>query len=270
MGAYYVIGTDPEFVLVSKRNGKIRTPHDIVGEPDPHGRRSMPQGIGVDGDRPTASIEFRPGVSSSGEDLVNRIGDFIGMFRDHYNPPGIGLKAGAWAAPEPLGGHIHLGWDDSGTWGSALYNDKLWQVGEVIRGWQAKSDYLIPYLFSSKEVLARTKYANEHGLDYALKMSTRPQGGLQAAMTENHIEFRYPPSWLTTPEAAYCFLGGAEVIAKAVFNNPVGTRWDWPRFVEQMYSDPGLSPEHCAPLPGAFEVAKQYITVPDFGEHWSE
>jgi hypothetical protein len=261
-------GADPEFVAVALKTGKIVRPHNVINDPDPHGREGMATAIGVDGARETSSIELRPGISESGEDLVNRMADLIQQLVKHWKPKSIGYRAGAWVAPEPLGGHIHLGWNNVGVFGTRAYNNRSWQVTEVLSGWQVMNNQLVRALFVDAEVQERMRYATRNRLDYGMPLATRPQGGIPAAMLENHIEFRCPPSWLHTPEAAYCFLGGAEMIAKEVFVGKIGQEWDWDSYVRRMFSDPGCSPPNSPPLSEAYRVAQKYVNVPDFSITW--
>jgi hypothetical protein len=103
----YVLGTDPEFVAVYRKTGKIRPAKHIISDDN------KINAVGLDGQRTTASIELRPGISHSGEVLVDRMAYLLGRLRDHYHPPAIAYRSGAWVAPEPLGGHIHISWSNA-------------------------------------------------------------------------------------------------------------------------------------------------------------
>lgn len=270
MGKDFKLGTDPEAVLVVAKTGKIRRPHDIIEDRDPHSdqRPLGANAIGVDGNRETSSIELRPGVSSSGEDLVNRLADLIGLLASHYRPKGIVYRAGAYVDPEPLGGHIHLSWPETKPW-TQSYSTTIWRVLETIAGWTEMANYLAPKLFPTAELDARILWARNNHRDFAGPASVRP-ATLDAAMQKSHIEYRYPPSWLMTPEAAYCFLGGAEQIATETFHNiGVGERIDWPKYVARMFADPGAAPEHGGNLVDALRVASKYSTAVNFVENWT-
>jgi hypothetical protein len=263
-----VLGTDPESVFWLKPRKQIRNPHDVLSDPmrAPHERLAA---IGVDGDRPTSSIEFRPGMSLSGEELVNRIADLVEILRGHYHPKHIAYRAGAWVNPEPLGGHIHLGWSKQLTPYSAEYNDWLWRLAEIVAAWQAQADYVVPKLFREEDLTNRTNYAIQNRRDFATRFAMRPEGGWSAVMNDKHFEFRFWPSWMNTPEAAYVVLGGAEVLVREIVSMQPGRRTDWPKFVERMYTDGGINPPAGPSLAAAFGVALKHNDVEDFAETWT-
>ena len=265
-------GTDPEVAIVLAKTGAIRSPHDIVVDPA-NSRNERFGAVGVDGNRPTSPIELRPGVSASGEELVNRLADLFGMVVKHYHPRGIRYRAGAYiqnpgGQSEPLGFHIHLGWRDPASPGTYEYNLNVFRVMEVISGWQAMADYLVPRLFLAEEVAARIDYAKRGNHDFALPLTFRPKEGLSRAISDRHIEFRFLPSCMQTPEAAYCALGGAEIIAKEVFGVDGMKKRDWPAFVAKMYTDAGVSPVGSPPVSEALDLAVRYVDVPDIANTW--
>lgn len=263
----FELGTDPEALLVIRKSARIRSPMGIIHDPDPHDERGRATAIGRDGDRDTSSFELRPGRSQSGLELVNRMGDLLTRLHKHYHPNGIAYKAGAYWAPEPLGGHIHWSWQQTGPILGDKYANRLWQVVEAIKGFSAMSDHLIPYLFDAAQVKERANYAMNHRRDFGSSTSTRPTG-LEAAMREAHIEYRYPPSWLDCPEAAYCFLGGAEFIVRDVMTAQIGKSRDWKKFVAEMYSDQAIAPPGSPSLAEAFNVAKRFVAQDDFVTNW--
>jgi hypothetical protein len=264
-----VIGTDPEFVMVSRRTRRIIAPHGVIHDPDPHNNRGQAAAIGVDGNRATSSIELRPGISDSGEELVNRMSDLMRSLRNHYHPPSVAYVAGAWVEPEPLGGHIHLGFP-AVEWGDPRYGETVWRVYETIQGWKEMTEALNRNLFDDASLRARVRWARDQGRDFADSMSIRPHR-LEEALVDGHVEYRYPPSWMMTPEAAYCYLGGAEVIMKHAFNMQHGVKVDWEEFVSRMFKDDGLRPESGLSLADAYKVAIKYTdTQQDIMDHWTE
>jgi hypothetical protein len=263
----FVLGTDPEIAAILKKTKRIRTVKDVLVDTDPHSKKS-PLGanaIGVDGDRDTASIEFRPGISTSGEDLVNRLATLVGKLRSHWHPPGIAYVSGPWVDPEPLGGHGHFSWpvvkaDD--------YSDQAWRVLELLRGLRIHAEYLVPKLFDPTLLKLRVDYAVGNNRDFASPGAYRP-GTLEKVMLENHLEYRYPPSWMMTPEAAFCFLGGWELIGRKIFQDcSPGARVDWQKFVEQMFEGGGIAPPNSMNLRDAFAVAVKHKTPEDFSDNW--
>jgi len=263
-----VLGTDPEFVLVNSNTGMIRDPHAIIEDPDPHNRGGMAAGIGVDGDRATSSVELRPGISDSAEELVSRMAELLAQLYSHYHPPIIHYRAGAFVHPEPLGAHIHFGWDTTYSLYTQKYNDVQWKVIEIMAGIRAFSLKVTPELFNTTELQARAKYAINHNSDFSNPDSYRPRGGLMAVMNEKHLEYRHPPSWLNCPESAYVYLAAAESIAKEVWNTPVGTQRNWDKISLQMLQDEARSPKGPISIPKAFSVAKRYVQVPNFITNW--
>ena len=266
MAEDFKLGTDPECVAVIKRTGRIRNPNEIIEEPDSAHHEGRTGAIGVDGSRPTSSIEFRPGTGRSGEDLVNRLGDLIVQLRAHYHPRGIAYKSGAWVDPEPLGGHIHYSWGEDKR---LTFSDQLWHMAEVIEGLSAQSGFLTPHLFNGEELKKRQRYAEAHNRkDFGYPRSIRPVS-MEEGVENRHFEYRCPPSWLNCPETAYCYLGGAELIVREVRSKNVGTPTDWPRFVDAMYKE-GLRPPGGPPLSDAFRIAVRHKKPDDFTDNWVE
>lgn len=276
----FFLGADPEFVMVSAKTGRIRSPHDIVL--DPRDRHELGSAIGTDGLRQTSSLELRPGKSKSGEELVNRMADLLGRLAAHYHPKSICYRAGAYVAPEPLGGHIHLSWHypppektkDGYPFPihlpDAEYSDTVWRGLEWIRAMAVLTNILVPKIFDPVEVRGRITYASEHRSDFAFPYTVRPQGGIPAWIQAGHIEYRYPPSWLATPEAAYCFLGGAEIITRKIFSDPVGAVTDWEALLTGLFRDPKASPMGYIPLADALTVAERHVKIPDIIDAWKE
>ncbi len=267
MAADFQLGTDPEAVFVIKKTGTIRSPSDIIYDPDPHDVHGKATAVGKDGDRPTSSFELRPGRSDSGEVLVNRLADLIFKLHRHYHPAGVAYRAGAYYHPEPLGGHIHLSWPDTGGVFGNLYTDMLWRVCEILKGFRASADFMMPKLFKEEQLVSRVEWARAQKRDFAFGLSIRP-GTLDAVMKEAHVEYRYPPSWLDTPEAAYCFLGGAEFIVREVLDTPVGKARDWSAFAERMFTDAGMAPPNSPSLATALKVATRFAGSEDFALNW--
>lgn len=265
MGEFF-LGTDPEAVIVTRTQRKIRTAKDIISDPDPHSQKSElgANAIGLDGNRDTSSIEFRPGIAKTGEELVNRLATLCSRLHRHYHPRNILYQAGAYVAPEPLGGHIHVSWT-----GIEHPSIKAWYVSEMIQGLAAMSNYLVPKMFNPTECQLRKEYAKQNNRDFASPESIRPKG-IELASVENHFEYRYPPSWLMTPEAAYCFLGGAETIVAEVLNSKIGQVRMWPEFVEKMYSNGGISPNKGMNLEEAYKIAVKHSQPYDFLDNWIE
>lgn len=266
------LGTDPESVLQIVATGKIRTAKDVIT--DVHKNN----GIGLDGERPTASIEFRPGIAKTGEDLVNALAVQINTLRNHYKPKGVIYRAGAWVTPEPLGGHIHFSWPATLELGAS-------EVHNILNGWKYLSNYLNPRFFDETELKKRINHAKHYGKDFAKPMAFRAgeqgnsaQGGsnhgdpdkntIVAALRTRHFEYRYPPSWLLTPEMAYCYLGGAEVVARRVIGGKFGTEMRWPKFIERMFTG-DVSPPNGPSLSDAFNVAVKFTDWnTDYTDNW--
>lgn len=271
MADSFALGADPEGLLVVKKTGAIRTPADIVYDPDPHDSAGKATAIGKDGNRETSSFEFRPGRSSSSLALVNRIGELATRLYKHYHPPGVAYKAGAyWHAPngdEPLGGHIHLSWVGTGGIFGPDYANKLWQVCEILKGFRAEAEFLHPKLFNENDLALREKYARTNGKDFAIGLAIRPHQ-LEEVMATSHLEYRYPASWLDSPEAAYCFLGGAEYIVREVFGGKVGQERDWAEFIKKMFTDESFAPPKAPPLAHALTVAMNNVGPESFMDNW--
>ena len=262
----FLLGADPEFGIKNRRNGRSRTARDVIHDPDPHSQKVLGAAIGLDGDRPTASLELRPGTSMSGEELVHRMGDLIVKLRNHYHPPGIAYISGPWLDPEPFGGHIHISWTPTSSYTSD-WSKKAWQISELLQGISEMSVFLTNTMFDPKLVKIRTQYAHEHGRDFANPKSTRPST-IEEILASGHVEYRYPPSWLMSPESAYCFLGGAEVIVREVFSAQLGKMNDWYEFTERMFKGEGISPPNSPSLATAFTVAQIHKFPEDFTDNW--
>lgn len=264
----WYLGADPEFVLWLPKMGRIRRPHDVVQDPmGPNHERFA--AIGVDGDRPTASMELRPGMSPSAEELINRMADLLGMLKAHYKPAGVAYRAGAYVDPEPLGGHTHFGWDGKqGAKWESPHNDMLWKLAELVSAWQIQADYLMPMCWEEAEVIARANWARANRRDFGKRFDIRPEGGWDAVMRDNHFEFRYLPSYLNTPELAYVVMGGQELLAREVMGSPVGKRNDWGVYIKRMYNDNNMAPPGGPSLAKALTVALKHKSVPDFSVNW--
>jgi hypothetical protein len=207
-------------------------------------------------------------MSCSAEELVNRMADLIAMLRTHYKPDRVMYRAGAFVNPEPLGGHIHFGWAGRPAIGSNEYNARVWRVMELISAWQAMGDFLEPRLWDQEEIQNRVAWArNNRRRDFGARFSVRPEGGVERIMAESHFEFRFLPSWLATPEAAYAALGGAEVLAREVISSSIGTNHDWPKFVAAMYSG-SHAPAGGLTLDRPLAVASRFKVVEDFAPNW--
>lgn len=263
------IGTDVEFVPTYKIRGSIRPAHDIVRETNDMRANGEILAIGRDGDRDTASMEFRPGASKSAETLVDNLYDLIKIVDEEYHPPGIIYRTGAFVHCEPLGGHLHLSWkptlrdvrQDDDEIGPDLPTQNLhmrW-VQRVLHGWRNMSSFLVSSLYPEADIIRRVSWAKAHHRDFAFINSIRPRQ-LRQALYEGHVEYRYPPSWLLTPEHAYCFLGGAEVIVRHVLDGTRLKKGKWNQFIYDMFNDEdaGIAPPNSPNLARAFKVASQY------------
>ena len=128
--------------------------------------------------------------------------------------------------------------------------------------------FLVNELFPENEIQTRLSWALDNARDFAKENSIRPHTVQQAAY-DNHIEYRYPPSWLLTPEHAFCFLGAAELIARTVTEAP-GRRvpGGWARFVHRMFTDEAIALDGIS-LAKTFAVAKHHTDWNiDFVENW--
>ena len=266
----FVMGTDPEVACLRRSTMNIYSVHGIISDPEikPQERVSA---IGVDGNRPTTPIEFRPGISSSGEDLVNRLSDLVRILKDHFHPNQIVYKAGAWASPEePLGGHIHYSWKDGPTKvGEPGWNRILWRAGEVLNGLQAQCDFLTGRLFSPIEIDLRVIYAEKHGKDFAKRFAFRPSQGWERVLRDRHMEYRGLASWMTTPEAAYAALGGAETVINLVHSANHGDIFNWEKLINTIYLEKSeLGPIGGPSLAAALRIAEKHKDEIDIMNTW--
>lgn len=251
-------GTDPEAgVVVRTANGRIvwRSVTRIFQDPEKN------LAIGLDGQRDTASLEFRPGIHESAEVLIHRLHELVNIAVDYYHPPGVQYRAGAWVEPEPLGGHVHVSWDDNIRPTTSV-------IRKFVSGMNLVHEYLTARMFPEDDLRLRLQYSVGHERDYARLGSIRPNTP-EAAMLDRHIEYRYPPSWMLTPEMAYCYLGTAEVIANLVLVQGVAPSMRWHPIMEAMLLEGTLDPEGGPSLAKSFAVALRHLDFnTDFAVNW--
>lgn len=252
-------GTDPEAgTVVVRPNGTIRWRPVTHIFQDPEKTLA----IGLDGQRETASLEFRPGIQKSAEILVHRLHELITLAVDFYHPPGMQYRTGAWIEPEPLGGHVHVSWDDS-------IRPTSTDLRRMIVGLNALHEQLTTEMFPAEDLRIRHQYAVGHDRDYGRPGSVRPNN-LEAAIAEQHIEYRYPPSWLLTPEMAYCYLGSAEVLANMALVEGIPERQRWQPVFNAMFVEGGLNPPGSPSLAVAYQIAKRHLNFQsDFTPAWT-
>lgn len=251
-------GTDPECGVVTKHinNQYVWRPVTrIFQDPDKN------LAIGLDGQRDTASLEFRPGIHGNAETLIHRLKELIDVAVGYYHPPGVQYRAGAWVDPEPLGGHVHVSWDDN-------INPTPSQLRKFVTGLNLVHEHLTNKMFPAQDLTWRLQYSVGHDRDYARLGSIRPHTP-EGAIADRHIEYRYPPSWLLTPEMAYCYLGTAEVIANMALVEGVPTTFRWGPVMQAMLVDGTLDPEGGPSLAKAYAVALRNLRFDtDFTDNW--
>lgn len=251
------IGTDPEAGCVYKKSGHWRSLTGIFTDPTKTGA------IGLDGQRHTASLEFRPGIQKSSEILVHRLFDLVNKVRDYYHPPGISYRTGAWVDPEPLGGHVHFSWANMRVTAS--------QVHRLLTGLNVTQYRLIAELFPPDQLEKRRAWAISQQRDYAKLGAYRAvphkAGTIAEVIAQQHIEYRYTPSWMLSPEMAYLFLSTAETVARMVLLNDYSGEWDT---VVTGMLEGDLLPEPGAPsIREAYQVTKRNLDwYQDFTDNW--
>lgn len=88
-------------------------------------------------------------------------------------------------------------------------------------------------------------------------------------MMNHHVEYRYPPSWLLTPEMAYVYLGTAEVIANIALVEQVTPAYRWRPVMDAMLVEGSLDPEGGPSLAKAYAVALRHLDFnTDFTDAW--
>src|SRR5690349_9060946 len=253
-----MFGTDPEAgTVVARGAGYIWRPVTRIFE-DPDKNLA----IGLDGHRDTASLEFRPGIQKSAEVLIHRLYELITLAVEYYHPPGLQYRTGAWVEPEPLGGHVHISWDES-------VDPTTTDLRRLITGLNLAHGRLTHEMFPARDLRVRHEYAVANRRDYGRLGSIRPNDPYEALM-DKHVEYRYPPSWLLTPEMAYCYLGSAEVIAQIALREGTQPGYKWNPIFDAMFVDGTLNPPDGAPsLARAYQIAKRFLNFnTDFTTFW--
>lgn len=251
------VGTDPEAGCVIKRTGEWRSLIQIFEDPDKTGA------IGLDGQRRTASLEFRPGIQRNSEILVHRLADLVNKVREYYHPPGIAYRTGAWVNPEPLGGHVHFSW--------RFLEPTPAQIRRLLTGLNVTQLKLITELFPADQLDARRRWAINNGRDYAklgaFRAVPHKVGTFAEVVATKHIEYRYTPSWLLTPEMAYLFLASAEVVARQVLlENYAGT---WRNLMTGILDGTFLPQPGAPSIRAAYQVARRNLDwKQDFTDNW--
>lgn len=252
-------GTDPECGIVVKHTTGAhvwRPVTRIFQDPD------KILAIGLDGQRDTASLEFRPGIHCNAETLVHRLKELIDIAVDHYHPASVQYRAGAWVDPEPLGGHVHVSWD------AELVNPTASQIRKFVTGLNLVHEHLTNKMFPENDLQKRLQYSVGHARDYARIGSIRPNTP-EYVIANRHIEYRYPPSWLLTPEMAYCYLGTAEVLATLALVEGVPASFRWGTVMQAMLVDGTLNPEGGPSLAKSYAVATRNLDFnTDFTDNW--
>jgi len=252
------IGTDPEAGCVYKQTGEWRTLVGIFVDPN------KGSAIGLDGQRRTASLEFRPGIQKSSEVLVHRLFELVNKVRAYYHPPGIAYRAGAWVSPEPLGGHVHFSWNN-------LTVSKA-QVHRLLTGLNVTQYKLITELFPADQLNLRRRWALQEGRDYAKLGAFRAvphrAGTLVDVLDMQHIEYRYTPSWMLTPEMAYLFLATAETVGRMVLLDDY--KGAWGSVLSSMLAGDVLPQPGAPSIREAYQIAKRHLDwSQDFTDNWT-
>lgn len=251
-------GTDPEAGVIARHITGVPVWRPVVrifNDPEKN------LAIGLDGQRDTASLEFRPGIHRSAEILVHRLYELIKIAVDHYHPPGVEYRSGAWVDPEPLGGHVHISWDEE-------LRVLPTQIRKMVSGLNFVHEYLTTRMFPAADLTRRLQYSAGHQRDYARLGSIRPNTP-EEAVGNRHIEYRYPPSWLLTPEMAYCYLGSAEVLANTALVEGVTPGYRWGPVMGAMLDEGTLDPPGGPSLAKAYAVALRHLDFnTDFVQNW--
>ena len=178
------IGCDPEFGYI--QNGGLMSASSYVSG----GTGSE---FGTDGN--SSISEIRPSYGHTPEELVNNI---KAVLADGYKKyPAIRAfqwKAGGMAGDCALGGHIHLG------------------HGKLTQGnFQAKVGGALDKTLS---VLTLMVEDPEEALNRRVGSGYGQIGGANSYRAQSHgVEYRTPPSWLTSPEEAKAVLSIAHLVA---------------------------------------------------------
>ena len=253
------IGTDPEIGCVYKRSGEWRSIVHIFHDEDKR------HAIGLDGQRTTASLELRPGIHESAESVVHRLATLVNLMREYYHPPVVAYRCGAWVDPEPLGGHIHLSWDNE-----VAPTEQT--IRRLLSGLNVIQHRLVMEMFDTGQLAIRRNHAARNGRDYGklgvFRAVPHAQGTFAHVVRQRHIEYRYPPSWMLTPEMAYTFLASAEIVAKLVLVE--GYTGPWRAVARDIFDEGTRLPEPGAPsVKQAYLLAKRHLRwTDDLTDHW--
>jgi hypothetical protein len=130
---------------------------------------------------------------------------------------------------------------------------------------------LIAELFPAEQLNSRRSWALREGRDYAKLGAYRAiphrTGTLQDVLEMQHIEYRYTPSWLLTPEMAYVFLATAETVARMVLLDDY--KGAWGKVLADILNG-GMLPQPGAPsIREAYQIARRNLDwMQDFTDNW--
>src|SRR3990167_5918176 len=235
------IGADPEWAIARKNpvNGEYELDDaraflidngilDTVDEDEEEDDAGLTSQIGHDGH--TSVGEFRPTPSwaNGTENLKDNISTLIKQLPKYDL---VQYMTGPHYKDEPLGGHLHISGDDLFNIEFSSYKNCQYHVNyEAGAMWAScltatLDSYLIPLLYC---VYRRLDTVKRYSIGYGHPGSWRKQG-------KNYIEYRTPPSWLSTPY----LVGIIEILSRRIT-----TLWRTePDFYHKFTPDgaPGLS-----------------------------
>jgi len=167
--------------------------------------------------------------------------------------------------PEPLGGHLHFSWCD-------IEDVTPVTVRSLLMGLNVVHHRLVTEFFDEGQLIIRRMYADDRGRDYAklgmFRAVAHRQGTFDQVVQAQHIEYRYPPSWMLTPEMAYVFLASGEIVArKVLIEKYTGT---WRGLAMDILDFGEVLPADGAPsVKQAYEIAKRNLNwKQDFTDNW--
>lgn len=197
---FWKLGADPEALLYSKEHDAVISATSLCG-----GRGSVSTRIGTDGHATT--LELRPSPSKSvlvvmadlGEAMLE-INKFFEAVTHHTPNLGLSMVAQAYFKNEPLGGHIHLS-----------YKNKPSTDGNVLRTQRtlAHTVHKLVHEFSEFYKVYDPSVTSRNNSSYGEggELYRSQPGGVNF----ERFEYRIPPTWLSTPLTAYCYLGLAKL-----------------------------------------------------------
>jgi hypothetical protein len=193
----FKVGCDPEFLILTPQGGT-----DYANKYFPHYGE-----IGYDHGGRIA--EFRPGPSKGVLPIVKKIQALVAKVK----VPGK-LRAGAMCNDEPLGGHVHLGFNGFpvrppagyGTRNGYALNAKGQEVTKALDALTKTLEHL--------DILPKNESASRRGggHGYGAYGDVRDCNG--------HMEYRTMASWLYDPKVAFLCLTAAKLAAA----DPTGTQ----------------------------------------------